>query len=319
MTNRLRTEGTDHLLAAARAAGVERVVAQSYAGWPYARAGGPVKTEDDPLDPDAAQGDARDASRRSEHLERDVHEAGGIVLRYGGFYGPGTGITPGGEQWEMVRARKFPLVGDGGGVWSFIHTDDAASATLAALERGRRARSTTSSTTSPRRCASGCPALAQAVGAKPPRHVPRWVGRLLGRHLVLDDVRRPRRVEREGEGSCSTGRPACRPGARASLSSAACRRAAGPRRSCAWGRSAVRRPRRPRRRGARGRRRRSPPPAPLDRRGGTSSPVSPSRRISGRPPCALATTQQPAAAASSAALGSGSGCLLGTAITSAAP
>ena len=135
LTNRLRTEGTDHLLAGAREAGVGRFVAQSYAGWPYARSGGAVKTEDDPLDPDPvpSMSDAHAAIRR---LEAAVTDAGGIVLRYGGFYGPGTGIARDGEQLELVRKRRFPVVGDGGGVWSFVHVDDAAAATLAALERG---------------------------------------------------------------------------------------------------------------------------------------------------------------------------------------
>jgi nucleoside-diphosphate-sugar epimerase len=133
LTNRLRTEGTEHLLAAARATGVERLVVQSYAGWPYARAGGAVKTEDDPFDPHPPKQmrSTLDAIRRQEEL---ATAAGGVALRYGGFYGPGTGLAPGGEQWEAVMARKFPLVGDGGGVWSFIHIEDAAAATLAVLE-----------------------------------------------------------------------------------------------------------------------------------------------------------------------------------------
>src|SRR4051812_676439 len=108
-TNRLRTEGTTHLLEAARAAGVERFVAQSYAGWPSARTGGPVKTEDDPLDPDPpkAMRTTLDAMRR---LEAMVGESGGTILRYGGFYGPGTGVAPGGDQWHTIRARRVPIV-----------------------------------------------------------------------------------------------------------------------------------------------------------------------------------------------------------------
>ncbi|MGH2824696.1 MAG: NAD-dependent epimerase/dehydratase family protein, partial [Thermoleophilaceae bacterium] len=123
-TNRLRTEGTDHLLAAGRAVGVRRFVAQSYAGWPFARTGGPVKGESDPLDPDppAALRTTLDAIR---HLEKAVTGAGwteGVVLRYGGFYGPGTSfsVRPEGEHVALIRKRKFPVVGDGGGVWSFI-------------------------------------------------------------------------------------------------------------------------------------------------------------------------------------------------------
>jgi len=182
-TNRLRTEGTDHLLEAAREAGVERVVAQSYAGWPYARTGGPVKTEDDPLDPDPPAR-VRSTLEAIRHLESAVRGAGGIALRYGGFYGPGTGFAPGGDQWEMVRARKFPLVGDGGGVWSFIQIEDAAAATLAALERGAPGAVYNVCDDEPAAVRDWLPAIAEAIGAPPPRHVPRWIGRLLGRHVV---------------------------------------------------------------------------------------------------------------------------------------
>jgi nucleoside-diphosphate-sugar epimerase len=129
LTNRLRTEGTDHLLSAGQAAGVRRFVAQSYfAG--YQRTGGPVKSEDDPVDPSPAR-EMRQTMAAIRHVEEAVLGARwteGIVLRYGAFYGPGTSIAPGGEQFELVRRRKFPLVGDGGGVWSFIHVADAAEA-----------------------------------------------------------------------------------------------------------------------------------------------------------------------------------------------
>src|SRR5262245_19069297 len=157
LTNRLRTQGTDILLSAAREAGVHRLVAQSFTGWPNDRTGGPIKNEDDPLDrdpPDALRG-ALDAI---EHLEREVaHARGleGIALRYGTFYGPGTTLSEGGEHVEQVRRRRFPLVGQGDGVWSFVHIDDAASATMAAIEGARRA-STTSSTTSPLASSNGC-------------------------------------------------------------------------------------------------------------------------------------------------------------------
>jgi nucleoside-diphosphate-sugar epimerase len=182
-TNRLRTEGTEHLLAAAREAGVDRVVAQSYAGWPYARTGGPAKTEDDPLDPDPPA-QLRTTLEAIRTLEAAVTGAGGIALRYGGFYGPGTGFFPGGDQWEMVRARKFPLVGDGGGVWSFVQIEDAATATLAALERGTPGAVYNVCDDEPAAVREWLPVVAEAVGAPPPRHVPRWVGRLLGRHVV---------------------------------------------------------------------------------------------------------------------------------------
>ena len=112
------------------------MIAQSFAGWPYARTGGTIKTEADPLDPDPPKG-IRETHAAIRRLEELVTEAGGIVLRYGGFYGPGSGMAPGGEQVEMIRKRKFPLVGNGEGIWSFLHTDDLATATLAAIEHGR--------------------------------------------------------------------------------------------------------------------------------------------------------------------------------------
>jgi nucleoside-diphosphate-sugar epimerase len=176
LTNRLRTEGTEHLLAAARAVGVKTFVAQSFAGWPAVRTGGAIKSESDPLDPEPPKGIAAThaAIRRLEEL---VTAAGGIVLRYGGFYGPGSGITPDGEQVELLRKRKFPLVGSGGGVWSFIHTADAATATLAALERGRPGQIYNVVDDEPAPVREWLPALADAVGAKPPRHVPTWLAR----------------------------------------------------------------------------------------------------------------------------------------------
>src|SRR5215218_2962656 len=141
LTNRLRTEGTDHLLSAGQAVGVRRFVAQGIAGYgAYVRAGGPVKSEEDPLDPAPAR-EMRGTLDAIRHLEEAVLGARwteGIVLRYGAFYGPGTSLAPGAEQFELVRRRKFPLVGDGGGVWSFIHVADAAEATVAAVERGSR-------------------------------------------------------------------------------------------------------------------------------------------------------------------------------------
>src|SRR3954469_16773893 len=134
-TNELRTKGTEHLLAAAHAAGVERVVAQSYTGWPYARTGGPVKTEDDPYDPDPAR-NQRESLEAIRFVETAVPERApdGIVLRYGSFYGPGASDS----MVEIVRKRQMPIVGDGGGIWSWIHVDDAASAAVAAVERGGR-------------------------------------------------------------------------------------------------------------------------------------------------------------------------------------
>jgi nucleoside-diphosphate-sugar epimerase len=182
-TNRLRTEGTDNLLAAAGAAGVERILVQSFAGWPFARVGGPVKEEDAPLDehPPARMRPMLDAIR---HAERVTTEAGGIVLRYGGFYGPRTSVEPGGEQWEMARTRKVPVLGDGNGVWSFAHVEDAATATVAALERGRAGEIYHVCDDEPAPTREWVPVLCSVAGGKPPRHVPRFVGRLLGEHVV---------------------------------------------------------------------------------------------------------------------------------------
>jgi len=179
MTNRLRTEGTDILLAAARSAGVRKVVAQSFAGWPYARVGGPVKTEDDPLDPTPPPR-LRSTLDAIRHVEREVLSAGdmdGVVLRYGGFYGPQSSISPDGEIVTMVRKRRFPIVGDGAGVWSFVHVDDVATATTAAIERGAPGIYNIVDD-EPARVADWLPVLAAAAGAKPPRRLPVWLGRL---------------------------------------------------------------------------------------------------------------------------------------------
>ena len=171
-TNRLRTAGTDNLLAAARENGVTRVVAQSYAGWPYAREGGPVKSESDPLDPEPVP-EMRETLDAIEYLERRVTDAGGTVLRYGGLYG-----APDDVQVELVRRRRFPIVGDGGGVWSFVHLDDAASATVLAVEQGEVGIYNVVDS-DPAPVSEWLPALAEAVRAKPPRRVPRWLARLV--------------------------------------------------------------------------------------------------------------------------------------------
>ena len=180
LTNRLRTEGTDHLLAAGHAVGVRRFIAQSYAGWPSARTDGAVKTEEDPLDPHpaAAMRETHEAIRHVEDAVAGAAWTEGIVLRYGGFYGPGTSLDDDGEQVEMIRKRRYPVVGDGGGVWSFVHIEDAADATVAALERGRRGIYNIVDD-EPAPVAEWLPAVARGLGAKPPRHVPRWLGRLV--------------------------------------------------------------------------------------------------------------------------------------------
>jgi nucleoside-diphosphate-sugar epimerase len=179
LTNRLRTEGTDHLLSAGQAVGVRRFVAQSNGAFPYARTGGPVKSEEDPFDRSPAR-EMRESWAAIRHLEEAVLGARwteGIVLRYGVFYGPGTSMAPGSAQTELVRRRKFPLVGDSGGVWSFIHVADAAEATVAAVERGHRGVYNVVDD-DPASVAEWLPALAQELGAKKPVRVPRFVGRL---------------------------------------------------------------------------------------------------------------------------------------------
>ena len=171
-TNRLRAEGTDALLAAAREAGVDRVVAQSFAGWPYARDDGLVKTEDDPLDPTPVP-TMRETHAAIRHLEQAVTDAGGLALRYGGFYG-----SPDDTQLELIRKRRFPIVGDGGGIFSFVHLEDAASATVLAVERGEPGvYNVVDDEPAPVR--EWLPALAAMIGAKPPRRVPRWLARLV--------------------------------------------------------------------------------------------------------------------------------------------
>jgi len=179
LTNRLRTEGTDHLLSAGQAVGARRFVAQSNSAFLYARTGSAAKSEEDPLDPSPAP-EMRAMVAAIRHLEEAVLGAGwaeGIVLRYGALYGPGTSMVPGGEQFELIRMRKFPLIGGGGGVWSFIHVADAAEATLAAIEHGGRGVFNVVDD-DPAPVAEWLPALAQMLGAKKPMRVPLSVGRL---------------------------------------------------------------------------------------------------------------------------------------------
>jgi nucleoside-diphosphate-sugar epimerase len=180
LTNRLRTEGTDHLLSAGQAVGVQRFVAQGVGGYAaYARTGGPVKSEDDPLDSAPAR-EMHETQAAIRHLEQAVLGAEwteGTVLRYGALYGPGTSMAPGGNEFELIRRRKYPLVGDGGGVWSFVHVADAAEAALAAVEQGSRGAYNVVDD-DPAPVAEWLPALAQALGAKKPMRVPRFIGRL---------------------------------------------------------------------------------------------------------------------------------------------
>jgi len=186
-TNRLRTEGTDYLLSAGQAVGVRRFVAQSNGAFPYARTGGAVKAEEDPLDPAPAR-EMRAMVAAIRHLEEAVLGAEwteGIVLRYGALYGPGTSLAPGEAQFELVRERKFPLVGDGGGVWSFIHTADAAEATVAAVEHGRRGVYNVVDD-DPAPVAEWLPALARMLGAQQPVLAPRLAAGEAGAVLMTE-------------------------------------------------------------------------------------------------------------------------------------
>jgi nucleoside-diphosphate-sugar epimerase len=185
-SNRLRTEGTDHLLAAAREAGVQRFLAQSFCGWPYARAGGAVKTEADPLDPDPPKELSR-ALAAIRYLEGIVTQSSspeGIVLRYGAFYGDNTGLFDG-PLLEQIRRRRAPVIGSGKGWWSFVHIDDAAQATALAIERGVGGAIYNIVDDEPAPVREWLPVLAKLLAAKPPRHVPAWLARIFGgEHLV---------------------------------------------------------------------------------------------------------------------------------------
>jgi nucleoside-diphosphate-sugar epimerase len=195
MTNRLRTEATHHLLAAGRAVAARRFVAQSFGAWRFARTGGPVQTEADPLDPDppAALRAGLAANLYLERAVTTIEWGEGLVLRYGSFYGPGTAISlaPDAQMAAPVRKRRFPIVGDGGGVWSHVHIDDAAAATAVAVERGERGiYNVVDDDPAPAR--DWIPELARVLGAKPPRRVPRWLGRLMAGEMatvMMTDVR----------------------------------------------------------------------------------------------------------------------------------
>jgi nucleoside-diphosphate-sugar epimerase len=185
-TNRLRTEGTDHLLAASQAAGVRRFVAQSYTGWTNIRAGGPVKTEDDPFDlhPPA---NSRQSMAAIRQVESTVASAPleGVVLRYANLYGPGNALSADGDIARMLRTRQLPVVGGGTGVWSFVHVDDAASATVIAAESGPTGLFTIADD-DPAPVGEWLPYLADALGAPRPLRVPAWLVRpLLGEHGIV--------------------------------------------------------------------------------------------------------------------------------------
>jgi nucleoside-diphosphate-sugar epimerase len=181
MTNRLRTEGTDNLLAAGRAAGARRFVAQSFGGFRFARTGGLVQTEADPFDQDVAgaRQPGLEAFLYLEQAVTTIEWGEGLALRYGSFYGPGTGMSlaPDAVMAAPIRKRRFPIVGDGGGVWSFLHIEDAAAATAIAVEHGQPGGYNLVDD-EPAPVREWLPVLASALGAKPPRRIPRWLGRL---------------------------------------------------------------------------------------------------------------------------------------------
>ena len=178
-TNRLRTEGMDHLLAAAEATGVPHVVAQSYASWNGIRTGGWVKTEEDPLD--RQEGTAAHAGMEAiRHVEDVVVQAGGAALRYGGLYGPGATD----DQVELVCKRQFPLVGGGTGYTSWVHLDDAASATVLAVEQ-KATGVFNIVDDEPAPASEWLPYLAACAGAKPPMRVPKWLARLLAGDVAV--------------------------------------------------------------------------------------------------------------------------------------
>jgi 2-alkyl-3-oxoalkanoate reductase len=180
LTNRFRTEVTDTLLAAARTIGTRRLIAQSYCGWPYAKKGSPVKTEEDPLEPKPPESFTKTlaAIRSLEDKLRGTTFLEGIALRYGNFYGPGTAIGKGGVIVKMIKKRRFPIVGGGGGIWSFIHVIDAARATIAAISRGA-AGVYNIVDDEPAKVATWLPVLAKEVGARPPYKIPHWLGELM--------------------------------------------------------------------------------------------------------------------------------------------
>jgi nucleoside-diphosphate-sugar epimerase len=215
LTNRLRTEGTDHLLSAGRAVGVRRFVAQSYFAF-YARRGGAVKSEEDPPDLSPAR-EMRETVNAIRHLEEAVLGAEfteGIVLRYGAFYGPGTSMSADSEEFELVRKRKFPLVGDGAGMWSFIHIADAAEATVAAVDHGRRGIYNIVDD-DPAPVAEWLPALAQKLGAKKPMRVPRFVGRMFAGEagaVMMTEIRGASNEKAKRELGWQPGHPSWRQG-----------------------------------------------------------------------------------------------------------
>ena len=189
------------MLTAAREAGVRRFIAQSYCGWPYARVGGAVKTETDTLDPDppAELRPTLDAIRYLEQRVTGSSQPGGIVVRYGALYGPGTGMLDR-RMVEQIRRRRVPLIGNGEGWSSFVHVGDAAAATVAAVDRGKSGNIYNIVNDDPAPVKEWLPALAGVLGAKPPFHLPAWVARIVaGEHLVSMMTRKPGGLECQGQ------------------------------------------------------------------------------------------------------------------------
>src|SRR5215207_2576577 len=185
LTNRLRTEGLDHLVDAAQACGVRQIAAQSYTGWPNIRSGGWVKDEEDPLDPDPPEAQ-RESLAAIRYLEETLQRVNGTVLRYGGFYGDASDA-----MIPIVRKRQFPLVGGGTGYMSWVHLDDAASATVLALEQDRRGLFNIVDD-EPAPASEWLPYLAKCVGAKPPLRLPVWLARLAAGDVAVSMLTRTR-------------------------------------------------------------------------------------------------------------------------------
>ncbi|MGH3713366.1 MAG: NAD-dependent epimerase/dehydratase family protein [Micromonosporaceae bacterium] len=222
VTNRLRTEGTRNLLAAAQAIGGARLIAQSFCGWPYAPQGGPVHDETAPLNPDPPAA-LRDTLAAITTLERLTTESGGTVLRYGGLYGPGTSLAWGGPQVEAIRKRRFPLVGDAAGVTSFVHVADAAAATAAAVNTPGATGIYNVVDDEPAPSGEWVPYLAELLGAKRPWRIPAGLARILAGDAavyLMTRTRGGRNDKAKRELGWSPAYPSWRDGFRAELAGA---------------------------------------------------------------------------------------------------
>jgi 2-alkyl-3-oxoalkanoate reductase len=222
LTNRLRTEGTDCLLEAALAAGAKRFIAQSYGNWNYARTGSAAKTEEDPFDlePPVNQRKTLEAIVYLEQTVTGATGVEGIALRHANHYGPGTGFALDGDIVNLVRKRRLPVIGNGRGIWSFIHVDDLARATIAAIEHGTPGSIYNIVDDEPVAAATWIPGLAEAIGAKPPRHVPVWLGRLAAGEVgvsMMTQIRGTSNAKAKRELGWQPGYPSWRDGFRSGL------------------------------------------------------------------------------------------------------